>query len=302
MTDTQNARKGDPRRWCRVWSIGIYSGPSPLALSPAAANPVLSAGDVTDVDAYYVADPFLLRHRDTWYMYFEVLLRQSRRGVIGFATSHDGLSSKYQRIALDEPFHLAYPQVFRCRDSIYMLPETLGANAVRLYRATHFPGRFEPVCDLIEGQWADPTIFFDQGLWWMLACSTPHENRTLHLFFAEELQGPWSPHPRNPVVADDRHTARPGGRVRRIDGHLTRFAQDCVPKYGSRLRAIEILELDRASYREAERPESPVLQPSETGWNSVGMHHMDAHQLDSGGWLASVDGDMMLPEPISPAP
>ncbi|HWZ44530.1 MAG TPA: hypothetical protein VNW97_13730 [Candidatus Saccharimonadales bacterium] len=302
MKDIQNAPlSGSPRRQ-RVWSIGIYSGPSPLALSPAAVNPVLNAGDVTDADALFVADPFLLLHRDIWYMYFEVLLRQSRRGVIGFATSGDGLRWKYERIALDGPFHLSYPQVFGWRDSIYMLPETLGANAVRLYRAAHFPGTFEPVCDLIEGQWADPTVFYDQGLWWMLACSTPYENRTLHLFSAEELQGPWIPHPRNPVVADDQRVARPGGRVRRVDGHLIRFAQDCVPRYGSRLRAIEILELTRASYREAERPESPVLLPSETGWNAVGMHHMDAHQLKSGGWLACVDGDRMLPGSISSVP
>jgi hypothetical protein len=297
MTDRHNAPNGDAPRRRRVWSIGIYSGPSPFAFSPAAVNPVMAAGDVTDVDAAFVADPFLIREQDTWYMYFEVLLRTSRRGVIGLATSPDGLTWKYQRIVLDEPFHLAYPQAFRSGPSIYMLPETLGANAVRLYRAAPFPDRFEPVCDLIEGQWADPSIFFDQGLWWMLACSTPYEHRTLHLFSAEELQGPWIPHPMNPVVADDRHTARPGGRVRRIDGHLIRWAQDCMTRYGSHLRAMEILELDRTTYREVERPESPILQPAEVGWNSVGMHHMDAHQLESGAWLASVDGDTMVAEP-----
>jgi hypothetical protein len=300
MTDTQQA-KGDPRRWCRVWSIGIYTGRSPLALSPAAANPVLRGEDVTDVDAYYVADPFLIREQGTWHMFFEVLLRQSRRGVIGLATSQDGIAWRYQRIVLEEGFHLAYPQVFRSGDSIYLLPETLGANAVRLYRASIFPDRFEPVRDLIEGQWADPSIFFDGGLWWMLACSTPYENRTLHLFFAEELEGPWMAHPRNPVVADDKRTARPGGRVRRVDGRLIRLAQDCLPRYGSRLRAIEIVELDRTRYREVERAESPVLEPAQTGWNSVGMHHMDAHQLESGLWLASVDGDMMMPEPLTPS-
>ena len=57
---------------------------------------------------------------------------------------------------------------------------------------------------------------------------------------------------------------------------------------------MEILELDRELYREVERPESPVLEPPETGWNSNGIHHMDAHQLNSGNWLACVDGDMIL--------
>ena len=91
----------------------------------------------------------------------------------------------------------------------------------------------------------------------MFACSTPYEHRTLHLFYAEELMGPWRAHPFELVVADDRRTARCGGRVRRVDGHLIRFAQDATPRYGKRLRAMEILELDRASYREVEKARKP---------------------------------------------
>jgi hypothetical protein len=284
--DTPGSRRGP-----RIWSIGMYSGRSPLALSPAADNPVLRAGDVSGFDVEFVADPFLLRRDGVWLLYFEALLRESRRGVIAFASSTDGLAWKYEGIALDEPFHLSYPQVFAHGDSVYMLPETLDVNAVRLYRATRVPDRFEPVCDLIAGRWADPTIFFDQGIWWMFACSTPYEHRALHLFYAEDMLGPWIAHPLNPVIADDRRTARCGGRVQRVDGRLIRFAQDATPKYGSRVRAMEILELDRTSYREVERPESPILMPRDTGWNSNGMHHIDAHRLADGGWLACVDGD-----------
>jgi hypothetical protein len=291
----------DPRRWQRVWSIGIYAGNSPLSLSPDAHNPVLTARQVTDVDAYYVADPFLLydEHADhsKWHMFFEVLIRAARRGVIGHATSSDARIWKYDRVVLEEPFHLAYPQVFAWENRVYLLPETLDHNAVRLYEATDFPSQFQPAADLISGRWADPTIFHHQGLWWLLACSTPFENRTLHLFFAEHLRGPWQAHPRNPIVADDRRIARPGGRVRVVNQRLIRFAQDCEPRYGSRLRAIEILHLSPTEYEERECEESPVLQPGGGGWNSVGMHHMDANQLADGSWIASVDGDTFQPGP-----
>src|SRR5262249_40526015 len=180
------------------------------------------------------------------------------------------------------------------------IPETLGANAIRLYQAASFPDRFEPAADLIEGPWADPTIFRYQECWWLLACSTPYQNRTLHLFFADELSGPWHSHPQNPIVADDRRIARPGGRVRCVDHHLIRFAQDCVPRYGSRLRALEILELAPDCFREKELAQSPVLLPQESGWNSVGMHHMDAHCLGDRWWIASVDGDQLTPDPVEP--
>src|SRR5262249_53369253 len=136
------------------------------------------------------------------------------------------------------------------------------------------------------------------GLWWILACSTPYQNRTLHLFFAERLLGPWREHPCSPIVSDDRHIARPGGRVFRCGGKLIRLAQDCVPRYGTRLQAVEITELDRNNYGEHVHRASPILQPAAVGWNSVGMHHMDPHMLHDGTWIACVDGDTLLPADV----
>jgi hypothetical protein len=300
MTDPRpETAGGKPRRHSRVWSIGIYAGVSPLHLAPAAPNPVLEAKHIFDANAFYVADPFLLRADGLWHIFFEVLLRESKRGVIGLATSRDALAWNYQGIVLEESWHLSYPQVFAWRDNIYMLPETLHANAIRLYRATAFPKRFEPAADLWEGQWADPTFFQFNGRCWLLACSTPHENRTLHLFFADDLFGPWRAHPQNPIVADDRRRARPGGRVQIVGNRLIRFAQDCVTHYGALLRAYEITELSPDRYQERECAESPVLEPSGAGWNSNGMHHMDAHALPQDGWIACVDGDQIVEAPLS---
>jgi len=49
------------------WSIGIYEGASPLELAPipSTPNPVLTAQDVLDTQAGFVADPFLLPVGDT---------------------------------------------------------------------------------------------------------------------------------------------------------------------------------------------------------------------------------------------
>jgi hypothetical protein len=244
-----------------------------------------------DVRAYYVADPFMIRHEGVWHMLFEILPRETRRGVIGLAQSENARDWRYRGVVLSEGFHLAYPQIFCLEETIYLLPETIGAGAVRLYRAAGFSGTFSPTADLLEGVWADPTLFFHEGLWWLLACSTPHENRTLHLFFAEQPLGPWHRHPRSPVVADDPRRARPGGRVFRYQGRLIRLAQDCVPRYGTRLRAIEIVELSTQRYAERLCAKDPLLAPEASGWNSVGMHHMDPHELREDTWIACVDGD-----------
>src|ERR1700686_2907713 len=75
--------KDASRPW--KWSIAIYAGESPLRLAsaPGASNPVLSAGDVTDVPARFVADPFMLRVDGRWHMFFAVLNNQSNKGEIG---------------------------------------------------------------------------------------------------------------------------------------------------------------------------------------------------------------------------
>ena len=274
-----------------MWSIGIYTGPSPFELSPAAqiSNPVLTYADVTDVPAAFVADPFLIR-ANQWFMFFEVLRNDSPIGEIGLASSENGFEWDYRQIILREDFHLSYPYVFEWRTSYYMIPETLGASAVCLYEADEFPLCWSRKARLIEGQYADPSIFRFDDLWWLFVCSTPYQHDTLRLYFAENLTGPWREHPQSPIVRGDMRRARPAGRVVNQGNHLIRFAQDCLPRYGSRVRAFHILELTTTKYEEVENSASPVLQASGSGWNALGMHHVDAHQQSDGAWFACVDG------------
>ena len=43
------------------------------------------------------------------------------------------------------------------------------------------------------------------------------------------------------------------------------------------------------AYAEKPAPETPLVTASGTGWNSLGMHHVDAHFIDVR-WFAAVDG------------
>ena len=253
-------------------------------------NPVLTAAQVTDVPATFVADPFMLRVQQTWSMFFEVMHAQWQRGVIGLATSHDGLHWRYERVVLQEAFHLSYPYVFAWQGAYYMVPETLEAEAIRVYRAVDFPTTWACAGEVLAGQYADPSLFRADGKWWMLVCSTPFEHDTLCLYYADALLGPWRAHPQNPLIQADAHRARPGGRVTVLGDRIIRYAQDDAPFYGRQVRAFEITTLTTTHYAEREVPESPVLQPSGAGWNAKGMHHIDPHRLDDTHWLASVDG------------
>ena len=159
-----------PPRWFQQWSIGIYSGPSPFRLTPIEGReePVLTPERVTDIPASGLADPFLVRHEGTWHMFFEIVHQETGLGTIGWATSEDCLSWRYQQVVLREPFHLSHPHVIQDAGQFYMVPETRQAGRIQIYRADPFPHRWTPVQVLAEGPYADPTPFRHEGRWWML--------------------------------------------------------------------------------------------------------------------------------------
>ena len=277
-----------------LWSIGIYCGDSPFHLGPAPGvqNPVLTREHVSDVPAVFVADPFMIRSRDLWYMFFEVLNWRTDKGEIGLATSEDGLAWKYRQIVLAEPFHLSYPHVLRWKNYYYMIPECCRTGSVRLYKAVEFPLRWSFAGTLLEGpHFVDASPFRFKGKWWLFTETNPNEKHdTLRLYHAGDLSGPWVEHPQSPIVEADPRAARPGGRVVVTGDRIIRYSQDCWPDYGTRVRAFKLMHLTTAGYAESEAEESPVLSPGGTGWNAAGMHHIDVHRMAGGRWLACVDG------------
>ncbi len=254
-------------------------------------NPVLTAKDITDAPASFVADPFMLHENDTWYMFFEVKNARTKQGDIGLATSEDGLNWAYKQIVLDEPFCLSYPYVFKWKNDYYMIPNSYQTKSVRLYKAVDFPTKWSFIGDLLQGHtYMDSSIFYYKDKWWLFTCTMPRKDDNLRLYYANELVGPWVEHPNSPIIEKDANIARPGGRVLVFDGRIIRYTQDDEPTYGNQVRAFEITKLSTTNYEEKEVRESPILKPGETGWNERGMHNIDLHQIDKNKWIACVDG------------
>ena len=257
---------------------------------------MLTREHITDVPASFIADPFMIRHAGIWYMYFEIKNAANRRGEIGLATSPDGLQWTYDKVVMTEPYHLSYPYVFESEGSFYMVLETLDANAIRLYKAKNFPYDWEHINDLAQGKFADPCLFQDQGKWWLFAASNPYGCDTLNLYSADRLEDTFVEHPQSPLIQGDKHTARPGGRVIQYQGKLYRFCQDCLPYYGTKVRAFEITTLTDVAYADREIEASPILDAAGTGWNGRGMHQLDVHQIGPEEWIACVDGHFEIQE------
>jgi hypothetical protein len=93
------------------------------------------------------------------------------------------------------------------------------------------------------------------------------------------------------VVSNTKAFARPGGRLIPYQGKILRYAQDGQTNYGEGVRAFQIDEMTTTDYHERQMKETPVLCASGKGWNTTGMHHVDAHQIGEKNWIACVDGN-----------
>jgi hypothetical protein len=203
-------------------------------------------------DRFY-ADPFMTVKDGKTYLFFEDFRYADDRALISCCELGPDGTVGVPVEALRRPYHLSYPFLLEERGEMYMIPETRGNRTLELYRATSFPTTWLPQAVLLtDVDVVDATIQKINGKLWMFAGISNGKFSTcdeLGLFFADALQGPWTPHPCNPVLSDVRR-ARPAGALFYEEGRLIRPSQDCSKDYGYALVFSEIATLSETEYEE----------------------------------------------------
>lgn len=276
-----------------IWSIKVFNSNALITTPPDEEKltfATLTAKDVTDAPAEFIADPFILLHNSTYYMFFEVLDKALGKGVIGLATSENGQSWNYEKIVLREKYHLSYPYVFKFNGDFYMIPESCEANRVFLYKAKNFPYEWDIACELLNGKYVDSSIFQYDNKWWMFA----GQSGKLHLFFSNNLEGKWIEHPKSPLITNNFTITRPGGRVIVDKNEIYRYTQDGEVNYGSAIRVFTIKQLSEREYEEEEVNLILNGTNNELDWRKDGMHSIDQLEIKENEWLVAVDGHQLV--------
>lgn len=269
------------------WRVGwrCVDGPDVVDLG---AHPSSGWRELPDDGWHFYADPFPIVVDGTTHLFVEDFDHRLGRGVISVVEfDRDGPRGTPWPV-LEHKAHLSYPFVLQDAGQLWMIPETSGARTVELYRATRFPAGWTVEEVLLEGmEVSDATPFRHGGRWWLSATVRDGGSYSdaLHLWSADRLQGPWSPHARNPVLVDIA-AARPAGRVVSRDGRLIRPVQDGRRGYGAALALAEVTRLDDDAY--AQRVLSTVGPGP--GWPG---HRL--HTLNRAGWLEVIDGSAFSP-------
>jgi hypothetical protein len=203
----------------------------------------------------YYADPFVFTENGQKWLFVEELNYQTGKGIISCAKLTEWGACEPFRPVLERSYHLSYPFVFRHEGQIYMVPETASNRTVELYRALSFPLEWELYRVLLEDILLyDPTLLNYKDRWWLFAAFA-HEAASgqdeLAIFHSNSLEGPWQPHPQNPVKSDCR-SARPAGQIIADGGFLLRPAQDCEQSYGDAVVWLKINELTVERFSECE--------------------------------------------------
>jgi hypothetical protein len=202
------------------------------------------------------ADPFLLALRDRVWLLFEELPYSTNKGHISIVElDRDGKPIGTPQIVLSEPWHLAYPFVYRHEGKLYMLPDASSSRELRLYECEdeENPVKWNYCATLLAGpRIADATIAEHDGRLWMFCTQGDDDSSmddTLHIYWADKLTGPWQPHTMNPVKIDARHS-RPAGNMWSEGGLLHRVVQNCSTTYGYRTSCMRIVRLSEDDFEE----------------------------------------------------
>ena len=222
----------------------------------------------------FFADPFVIEHEGRTFLFVEEFPYALARGVISVAELRADGRFGMPRQVIVEPHHLSYPQVFALGGEVWMIPETSSAREVILYRAEHFPDRWVRHATLIaDREISDATLLERDGRFWLFGTerhSQGNSSDTMVVFSADQLAGPWLPHPMNPVLID-RSAARPGGAFVQQGDRLFLPVQDGTRAYGGGLGLAELVELDQHAVRfAAPRPVRPG-----TAWDRTGIHTLN---------------------------
>jgi hypothetical protein len=220
------------------------------------------------------ADPFVIERNGKTYIFFEDFSHATGKAVISFISIDAEGEYSAPEVALEEDYHLSYPHLFELDGMTYLLPESKNHRTIQLYQALDFPNKWSVSHVLQEDVSAvDSTLVQHQEKFWLFTSGLRSQaawfdgDSELFLFFADCLQGPWRPHPRNPIVLDVRN-CRGAGRIQRCNGQLIRPAQDCSSVYG---RAVVLNHIDVLSENDYRETPIAMISPDWLDGN-IGTH------------------------------
>lgn len=234
----------------------------------------------------FVADPFPIIVDGELFVFVEEYYYDNGIGRISVMTydQAEGFGEPIPIIVRE--WHMSFPFLARFDGELYMLPEQSAAGNLELYVCKEFPLVWEKVRVLLDFPCTDAVLHYHEGTYFLFVTKAVCFNNDNHLriYFSDEFDGEYFPHPENPVC-DSIAYSRMAGSIFEHNGKLVRPAQNCEISYGGSTSFMEIEVLSRSCYRE-----KLVKQVGRKG----GDYSDRFHTINSASGLHFIDGSRQI--------
>lgn len=201
------------------------------------------------------------------------------------AANVDGSNS---RLVMSEPgIHLSYPGFCSLNGKEIFCAESAYSN-----RTTIYEKRAASLHEIavIEQPIVDPTLLYHEGYYWLFGTlKGSSANSDLYIWYSEDIESQWTPHPANPVISDCR-CARPAGAFVVEDTDIFRPAQNCETSYGCAVTICKIVKLSTTEYQQIE---VTTIAPQDTNYPD------GLHTINIGKEFAVLDGKRRIFHPLA---
>ena len=201
----------------------------------------------------FFADPFILSFDDN---VISVLVEDypyyDKRGMISLLTiDRKTYTLLGKKVVLKQPYHMSYPFIMRKENGeVWVAPEASQSGNLFYYTINSESQLLENQKVLLPEPLLDSTIVNYEGLWWLFCTKRGvYSNKDLFIYYAEQPEGPWTAHAKNPVVRDSA-MARPAGYVIKAGADLYRVIQKCDQYYGEAVNVSKIVRLTTTEFDE----------------------------------------------------
>jgi len=234
----------------KQWSIGLCHGDIKEIIKSKKFDQKISWLPLSSYD-YFQADPFLLKTNDfSINILFEHFPFDDYYGKISLMKLDSNFNLLDHKILLDTKSHLSYPFIYLEENKTYIFPEAAHSGKLSCYEYNPINDSISFLKDIIDLPLLDSTIIKYNEKYWLLGTlygKDPHNK--LYIYYSDNLLGPYTPHPENPVKTSLNGT-RPAGDFIKIDGTIFRPAQNCENQYGESITINKVNTLNEFKFEE----------------------------------------------------
>ncbi|CAM4051548.1 hypothetical protein FLBR109950_14395 [Flavobacterium branchiophilum] len=257
------------------WQVGIGKINSLNNIYPIIGKKLLKNEIKSNMSFDFIADPFIYKDKSGIYVFVEHVYKENGDISVFYSKDTVNVKFKYLGVALDEPFHLSYPQVFVYKNQIYMLPETQKSGSVILYKSENFPLKWKKERVILPfNNIKDPTLLQKNNKLYLFGC----QNDRLYCWFSNDLHGNFKKIEKPIIMGTE---SRPGGRIIQYDNKIIFPIQNNTNGYGTGLSLYE-LKIDFDNHIDMKEYKKWFLKPQKNiKAFTHGMHHLDVVNLNN---------------------